>query len=232
MFEAKAIAAPSGRSRSEAAKLGWEKRQRAAPKSPSGLSPAVQARVKEILAAQANKGKKKAKVGGKGKAKGKAGKKKDSRTPQEKTNQNRAQVAKQTGMGDLEGTLVRLNAGKQGAGMENDKHDALISKGLAQRAADGTVTLSPAGKKWKAAADKGDKDAASGALAEARAAQANKEKASADKEKATAARTQAKAERTAASAAKKQEREKKQQAKLTAAAAAKKKQKAKQIGSL
>ncbi len=204
----------SGRSRSEAAIEAWKHRQRAAPK-PGGLDPKIAARVKEILAAKQKKGKPKSK----GKApKGKA-KPKDARTSQEKANQNRAQVAKQTGMGDLEGTLVRLNAGKQGAGMENDKHDALINQGLAQRHADGSVSLSPAGKKWKAAADKGDKDAASGALADAKAGASDK--AAKDKEKAAkvAERTQAKTERVAAATAKKQEREKKQQERLAKAAA-------------
>ena len=57
----------SGLSRSEAAIEAWKKRK--AGMAPSGptLSPAVAARVKEILSAKLNKGKKKAK-GGKGKA--------------------------------------------------------------------------------------------------------------------------------------------------------------------
>jgi hypothetical protein len=167
----------------------------------------VQARAAEILAKLRAKEQPKPKAKAKG-GKGKAAKPKDARTPQEKANQNRASVAKQTGLGDLEGTVSRLSSGMH-SDLEKDAHDKLIEKGLAQRAADGTVTLSAAGKKWKAAADKGDAGAAQGALAEAQAGRANasaKEKAKGDKqaerEKTKAERTKAKAERTAAQQAK------------------------------
>jgi hypothetical protein len=169
----------------------------------------VQARAAEILAKLRAKGQPKPKAAPKGKAKakpkGKAAKPKETRTPQEKANQNRAAVAKQTGMGDLEGTVVRLGVGMN-SDMEKDAHDKLIDKGLAQRAADGSVTLSPAGKKWKAAADKGDAGAAQGALADAQASRANaaaKEKAKGDKQ---AEREKTKAERATARAAKQAER--------------------------
>lgn len=167
--------------------------------APSGtITPAIAARVKELLA-----GKHKA-SGGKGKAKGKAkpkaaAKKKDARTPQEKKNANRADVAKQTGMGDLEGALVRLNAGAGAAGqedLEKDAHDKLIDQGLARRHADGSISLSPAGKKWKAAADKGDAATARSALNDAKSGQADraaKEKTKADKAAARVAAQQTKA---------------------------------------
>ena len=61
----------SGLSRSEAAILAWKKRTRAAPKVTGGMAnPKIRARVAEILAEKANKGKKKAKA--KAKPKGKS----------------------------------------------------------------------------------------------------------------------------------------------------------------
>jgi cytoskeletal protein RodZ len=70
----------------------------------------VQARAAEILAKLRAKGQPKGKAKAKG-GKGKAAKPKDARTPQEKANQNRASVAKQTGLGDLEGTVVARSSG-------------------------------------------------------------------------------------------------------------------------
>jgi Family of unknown function (DUF6582) len=201
-------------SRSEAARhaslVRWKKEQPRAPQLGGMANPAIAARVKEILAEKAKKKEKKPKAGGKGKGKGKgkAAKPKESRTPQEKANQNRTQVAKQSGMEKLEGPLVRLAAGMRTEDLEKDAHDELIKKGLAERHANGTVTLSASGKKWKAAADKGDASAAQGALtdAEARVAdKADKDKVHAEKQ---AARDQAKAERQAAAAQRKAEREK------------------------
>jgi hypothetical protein len=151
----------SGLSRSEAAILAWKKRARR-PK-PGALDPKIAARVKEILAA---KNKKKAPKGkAKGKGKGAGAKPKETRTPQEKANQNRAQVAKQGGIDD--GVMVRLALGDNG--LESGAHDKLISQGLATRGADGKAKLTPAGKKWRSAADKGDVDGAGAALAEGRA---------------------------------------------------------------
>ena len=192
----------SGLSRSEAAILAWKKRPRAKPKN-GALDPKIAARVKEILAAKQKKGKPKAK------AKGKAAKPKETRTKQEVANQNRAAVAKQGGMGDLEGTLVRLNAGMQGAGMENDKHDELIKKGLAKRGADGSVSLSPAGKKWKSAADKGNAECANAALSDAKAGAAAREGKEQERSAKKQARDTAKAERVAVQAKKQQDRQKK-----------------------
>lgn len=164
--EGSAAPAPSGgkrMTRAEAARhaslVRWKKE--------SPLAANVQERLAQIRAARANKGKKKG-GGGKGKAKG--GKPKDARTPQEKANQNRAAVAKQSGMGDLEGTVVRLGAGMH-SDMEKDAHDNLISKGLAKRDKNGVVSLTPAGKKWRRAADKGDADGANAALAEGQSKQ-------------------------------------------------------------
>lgn len=152
----------------------------------------------------------------KGKAKGK-GKPTDSRTPQEIANQNRAEVAKQTGMGDLEGVIVRLGAGMDSE-QEKEAHDQLIGKGLAKRNADGSVTLTPAGKAWRRAADKGDVDGANTALREAEAGVANRtakdsERAS-KKEAREKERADKKAERERAKAgrAKKKEREDKEEA--------------------
>ncbi len=200
----------SGLSRSEAAILAWKKRARAKPK-PGALDPKIAARVKEILAEKAKKKapKAKGKAKPKGKPKGRAAKPKgDGRTPQEKANQNRAAVAKQGGMDKLEGTIVRLGVGMN-SDLEKDAHEDLIKKGLVERGADGKPKLSAAGKKWKAAADKGNAEGANAALAEGagRASEsAAKEKVKGEK---TAAREKAKAERTAASEAKKQERIKK-----------------------
>jgi hypothetical protein len=193
----------SGRTRSEAAIEAWKHRQRAAPK-PGALDPKIAARVAEILAAK-QKGKAKT-AHGKGKAK--TAKPKDARTSQEKKNQARAAVAKQTGMGDLEGTLVRVAAGMAHGGqdLEPEAHNKLIEKGLAKRHADGSVTLSPAGRKWKSAADKGDADAANAALSDAKAGAGDQ-----------AAKEQAKG-------AAKQEREKTKAAKVAERAAKQKKQ--------
>lgn len=179
----------SGLSRSEAAILAWKKRVRH-PKA-GALDPKIAARVKQILAGKVKKGKGKAKAPGKN-------------TPEQK-NKNRADVAKRTGMGDLEGALVRVGAGMaKGEDLEPEAHNKLIEKGLAKRHADGSVTLSPAGKKWKAAADKGDADGAQAALSDASAAGAD----SAAKEQ---EKTAKKAEREKTKAAKLAERVAKQQ---------------------
>jgi hypothetical protein len=191
---------------------------------------AIAARVKQILAEKANKGKKKKAKGGKAKH---TAKPKDARTPQEKRNQNRAAVAKQSGMEDLEGPLVRIGAGMS-SDLEPEAYNKLIEKGLAQRAADGTTTLSPAGRKWKAAADKGDSEGAGAALADGKAAAANKQAKEKDKAEKGAAHDKAKAERQAAQQAKQQARIQKQQAlaaqrqKTTAALRKAKQQKAAQ----
>lgn len=190
-------------SRADAARhaslVRWKKEQPFAPQTGGMANPKIRARVAEILAAKVKKAKPK---GGKGKAKAKP---KDTRTRQEKANQNRASVAKQTGMGDLEGPLVRVAAGmaKGGEDLEPEAHNKLIEKGLAKRHADGSVTLSPAGRKWKSAADKGDKDAANAALNDAKAGAAD----SAAKEQ---AKSVAKQEREKAKAAKVAERAAKQ----------------------
>ena len=198
----------SGLSRSEAAILAWKKRPRAKPK-PGALDPKIAARVKEILAEKAKKKGPKAKGKAKGKPKGRAAKpKSDGRTPQEKANQNRAAVAKQGGMDKLEGTIVRLNAGMN-SDLEKDAHEELIKKGLAERGADGKPKLTAAGKKWKAAADKGDVSGAQGALAAGTEGAAKKEATEKAKAEKGAAREKAKGERAAASEAKRQERVKK-----------------------
>jgi colicin import membrane protein len=179
--------------------LAWKKRARA-PKKPGALDPKIAARVKQILAGKQKKSK--------AAPKGKAAKPKDARTSQEKANQNRAAVAKQGGMDKLEGVIVRLNAGMN-SDMEKGAHDELISKGLATRGADGKAKLTPAGKKWKAAADKGDAEKAGAALAEGRAGaseSAAKDKAKGEK---VAARETAKAERVAKQQAKQAEKQKK-----------------------
>lgn len=165
----------------------------------------VAERLAQIRAARAGKGKKKG-GGGKGKAKG--GKPKDARTSQEKANQNRAAISKETGMADLEGPLVRIGAGMS-SDLEPEAYDKLIKKGLAKRGADGKTRLTPAGKKFKSAADKGDADGARAALAdgESRAAESGaKDKAKADKK---AGREKAKAERLAKQKERKKKREKK-----------------------
>lgn len=130
--------------------------------------------IREMRKAKAKKPK-----GGKGK--GKPAAEKDERTPQEIANQNRAMIAEATGMADLEGVIVRLGAGMDSEA-EKEAHDKLIGQGLAKRNADGSVTLTPAGKAWRRAADKGDQDAAATALAEGKAGVANKE--AKDKERA------------------------------------------------
>jgi hypothetical protein len=124
-------------------------------------------RLAQIRAARVKKAKGK---GGKGKGKkGKAAAKpKDARTPQEKANQNRGAIAKETGMGDLEGTIVRLGAGMH-SDVEKDAHEKLIGAGLAKRDVNGVVSLTPTGKKWRRAADKGDADSARAALDEGKA---------------------------------------------------------------
>ena len=182
----------SGLSRSEAAILAWKKRPRAKPKN-GALDPKIAARVKEILAAKRKTPK--------GKAKGKS---KDTRTKQEIANQNRAAVAKQGGMDKLEGVMVRLGAGMD-SDLEKDAHDELISKGLAKRGADGKPKLTPAGRKWRSAADKGDTEAAGAALAEGRSGASE----SAAKETAKGAKKQ---EQATAKQAKQAEGAKKKQA--------------------
>jgi hypothetical protein len=196
-------------SRADAARhaslVRWKKEQPFAPQTGGMANPKIAARVKEILAQKQKKAGPKVK-GGKGKAK--AAKPKDGRTKQEVANQNRAGIAKQTGMGDLEGTLVRVAAGMATGGndLEPEKHDALVKKGLAKRHADGSLSLTPAGRKWKSAADKGDADGANAALNDAKAGAADR--AAKDSEK----------------SAKKAEREKTKQAKLAERASKQKKQ--------
>ncbi len=201
----------SGLTRSEAAIEAWKHRQRAAPK-PGTLSPKIAARVKEILAAKQKKGKPKV-------AKGKAKAAKPKGTRQEIANQNRAAVAKQGGMGDLEGALVRVSAGmaRGGKDLEPEAHDELIKKGLAKRHADGSLSLSPAGRKWKSAADKGDADAAGAALSEAQSGAADS--AAKEQEKGTKKqeRETAKADREKARGAKIAERAAKQKKQQRAA---------------
>ena len=188
----------SGLSRSEAAILAWKKRPRAKPKN-GALDPKIAARVKKILASKV-----KGKAKPKGKAKG-AGKPKGTR--QEQANQNRAMVAKQTGMGDLEGPMVRLAAGlsAEGAALEQGANDQLVDKGLATRHADGSMSLSPAGKKWRSAADKGDADGANAALNDAKSGKAER----ASKETAKGAKKQ---EQATAKQVKQAENAKKKQA--------------------
>lgn len=204
----------SERARESALRVRRHQSALGASATPGGMTPAIAARVKEILA-----GKKKG-----GKAKGKAAKKKDSRTPQEKKNQNITQVAKQTGMGDLEGPLVRVADGmaKGGDDLEKEAHDKLVEKGLATRHADGSLSLSPAGKKWKAAADKGDADGATAALTEAGAARADTAAKEKVKDEKQVARETAKAERVAKHMAKQAETAKKKEAAVAKVKQAKK----------
>lgn len=178
----------SGLTRSEAAILAWKKRPRKA--KPGALDPKIAARVKQILAGKQKKGKAapKAKAAPKG-------------TPQERANQNRASVAKQGGMDKLEGVIVRLNAGMN-SDLEKDAHKELISKGLATRGADGKAKLTPAGKKWKAAADKGDTEKAGAALAEGAAGASERTAKDTIANEKSAARATAKAERVAKQQAK------------------------------
>jgi hypothetical protein len=193
----------SGLSRSEAAILAWKKRARAA--KPGALDPKIAARVKEILAGKQKKGK-----APKGKGKAKAAPK---GTPQEIANQNRAAVAKQGGMDKLEGVMVRLGAGMN-SDLEKGAHDELIKKGLAKRGADGKPKLTPAGRKWRSAADKGDADGASAALAEGRGAAS--ESAAKDKEK--SAKQAERAAKGAERAAKQKKQQQAQKQKAQAAA--------------
>ena len=208
MYKAVATEKPAGGkklSRSEAARhaslVRWKK------ESPFAAN--VQERLAQIRAARLKKGKGKAKAkGGKGKAK--AGTKpKDARTPQEKANQNRAAIAKETGMSDLEGTMTRLSVGMS-SDQESAAYEELTKRGLAKTLPTGKTVLTPAGKKWKRAADKGDAAAAKEALTEGE----GKVKEAGDKEAARqekqAEREQKKAEREKARAERAKEREKRQ----------------------
>ena len=181
-------------SRSEAARhaslVRWKK------ESPFAAN--VMERLAQIRAARLKKGKGKAK-GGKGKAKA-AKPKKDARTPQEKANQNRAAIAKETGMADLEGTMTRLSVGMS-SDQEAAAYEELTKRGLAKTLPNGKTALTPAGKKWKRAADKGDAAGAKEALAEGE----GKVREGADKE---AARQQKKTEREKARTARAAAREK------------------------
>jgi len=197
----------SGLSRSEAAILAWKKRARAA--KPGALDPKIAARVKEILAGKQKKGK-----APKGKGKAKAAPK---GTPQEIANQNRAAVAKQGGMGKLEGVMVRLGAGMN-SDLEKGAHDELIKKGLAKRGADGKPKLTPAGRKWRSAADKGDADGASAALAEGRGAASESAAKEQEKGAKQAERETAKAAKGAERAAKQKKQQQAQKQKAQAAA--------------
>ncbi len=195
----------SGLSRSEAAILAWKKRTRAA--KPGALDPKIAARVKQILAGKQKKGK--------AKAKPKAAKPKG--TKQEIANQNRAAVAKQGGMDKLEGVMVRLGAGMD-SDLEKDAHDELVKKGLAKRGADGKPKLTPAGRKWRSAADKGDTEGAGAALAEGRSGaseSAAKEKIKGEK---VAERETAKTTKVAERAAKQKKQQQAQKQKAQAAA--------------
>jgi hypothetical protein len=103
------------------------------------------------------------------KPKGGGGGKKEEKpkgTPQEIANQNRAATAEQLGIStELDGAMARLSAGM--GGKSDDKNvDALVERGLAQRDPDtGFASLSPEGKKYYAAAAKGNIEAATAALA-------------------------------------------------------------------
>lgn len=161
-------------------------------KKESPFAANVQERLAQIRAKRLAKGK------GKGKAKGGKGKPaKDARTPQERANQNRAAISKETGMSDLEGPLVRIGAGMS-SDLEPEAYDKLEAMGLIKRTSPGKASLTPAGKKWRAAADKGDAEGARAALAEGKekaGVAGEKAKAKADKK---AEREKAKAERTIA----------------------------------
>jgi hypothetical protein len=208
-------------SRADAARhaslVRWKKEQPFAPQTGGMANPKIAARVKEILAAK-QKGKAKGKATPKGK--GKATKPKETRTKQEVANQNRAGIAKQTGMGDLEGTLVRVAAGMATAGndLEPEKHDALVKKGLAKRHADGSLSLTPAGRKWKSAADKGDADGANAALNDAKAGAADRAAKDSEKSAKKAEREKIKAGKLAERTAKQQSHKKEQQKKAKARA--------------
>ncbi len=168
-------------------------------KKESPFAANVQERLAQIRAKRLAKAK-----GGKGKAKGKGKPAKDARTPQEKANQNRAAISKETGMSDLEGPLVRIGAGMS-SDLEPEAYDKLIKKGLARRLPSGKTVLTPSGKKFRSAADKGDADGARNALAEGE----GKARESADKEKAKADKQgKAKAERQSKQKARKEKRTK------------------------
>lgn len=190
----------------------------------AGPGAALQNRLAELRAKRLNKGKPKGKAKAAPKGKGKAAPK-DARTPQEKANQSRAAVAKETGMADLEGVMVRLGAGMD-SDLEKDAHEKLIGAGLAKRGADGSVALTPAGKKWRGAADKGDADGARAALAEGKehaAAGAAKDKVRGDR---VAVREKKLAEKKKAKAAKpKQKKDAKPAAEKKPGAAAEQREK-------
>lgn len=121
----------------------------------------------------------------------------EGKTKQEIANENRAAMAQQTGIGsNLDGAMARLNAGMGGQADEGNA-DKLVEQGLAKKdPTTGRYSLSPEGKKYYAAAAKGDADAARSAIGDAKnrvageaakRAAADKKKADADKKKQDAA---------------------------------------------
>lgn len=103
----------------------------------------------------------------------KAPKSEEGKTKQEVANENRAQVAEATGLGkDLDGAMARLNAGMGGQADEANA-DKLVEQGLAKKDPNtGRYSLSPEGKKYYAAAKRGDLDGARSAMGDAKDRQA------------------------------------------------------------
>jgi len=103
---------------------------------------------------------------GGGPAKPKPKPKETGGTPQERANRNRESMSDALGVPpELDGALVRLAAGMGGAKDEANA-DQLVERGLAVKDPDtGKYTLSPAGKKYYAAARAGNTEGATAALA-------------------------------------------------------------------
>lgn len=132
----------------------------------------------------------------------KAPKSEEGKTKQEIANENRARAAEETGIGkDLDGAMARLNAGMGGQADEANA-DKLVEQGLAKKDPNtGRYSLSSEGKKYYAAAKRGDLDGARSAIGDAkdRRAGADAKRAATDAKRAAveARRAEAQAKRDA-----------------------------------
>lgn len=188
MTETTNIKAFSERARESALRV--RRHQSALGGYPGGISPAIAARVKEILAGKKGKG-----HAAKPKApKQTAEQKKQAK--QDAIDNNRSAIYDKTGLSDAGVDAVNaLESGEQ----PKDAGD-LLKSGLAEKDSEGKVRLSAAGHAFLNAADKGDAGAAQEALSKGK-----------DKGGADATRDTAKTERVAKQVAKKDEATKKKQ---------------------
>lgn len=160
-------ATPAGRAVLAAAKAGDVGKARdalASGKDNAARAVATKEKAQALADEKAAKEKAKAEKEAKPKGGGGGGGSKDDKLTTEQANKNRAAVAEATGLGtELDGAMARLEAGMGGANDEA-KAGKLVGLGLATKSPSGKYTLSPEGKAYYAAAEKGDQKGAQAAM--------------------------------------------------------------------